>query len=218
MKDLTANSGKFTDPETTADGKRRATVALERPETLWFNTGSLCNITCENCFMASSPSNDALVYITAAEVSSYLDQLEQRGWPVGEIGFTGGEPFMNPDMIAMTRAALDRGHEVLILTNAMRPMMRPVVRDGLAALIADHGDRLTLRISLDHWSKPCTTPNAAAAPLPAASRAWNGCATQGARMAVAGRTTGTRPTPSRAPVTRRFTRATASTSTPTTRR
>ena len=39
---------------------------------------------------------------------------------MGEIGFTGGEPFMNPEMIAMAEAALSRGYEVLILTNAMR--------------------------------------------------------------------------------------------------
>ncbi len=41
-----------------------------------------------------------------------------------EIGFTGGEPFMNPEAIAMIAAALGRGFEVLVLTNAMRPMRR----------------------------------------------------------------------------------------------
>jgi len=72
---------------------------------------------------------------------------------VREIGFTGGEPFMNPQTCAMARAALERGHEVLILTNAMRPMMRPRVQAGLAALQRDFGARLTLRISVDHWSE-----------------------------------------------------------------
>ncbi|WP_101066110.1 radical SAM protein [Roseovarius salinarum] len=156
MKDTapqTANAGKFEDPQVTADGAPRAKVPLRAPQTLWFNTGTLCNIECRNCYILSSPTNDALVYITEAEVHDYLDQIGARGWPVREIGFTGGEPFMNPEMIAMARAALERGFEVLILTNAMRPMMRPRVQDGLRDLAAAHGDRLTLRISIDHWSE-----------------------------------------------------------------
>lgn len=189
MKDLDANRGKFTDPEFTADGSRRATVALERPETLWFNTGSLCNITCANCYMASSPSNDALVYITAAEVAAYLDQLSERGWPVREIGFTGGEPFMNPDMIAMARDALERGYEVLILTNAMRPMMRPREQEGLAALIGDFGDRLTLRISLDHWSEDMHDAERGRGAFARSIEGMAWLRDHGARMAVAGRTT-----------------------------
>ncbi|WP_425098516.1 radical SAM protein [Tropicibacter sp. S64] len=152
MKDSAqANSGKFLDPDVTADGSERARVALSDPQTLWFNTGTLCNITCANCYIESSPENDRLVYLTEAEVVDFLDQLDERGWGVREIGFTGGEPFMNPAMIPMARAALLRGYEVLILTNAMRPMMRRRVREGLEALHRDFGDKLTLRVSLDHF-------------------------------------------------------------------
>ena len=83
-----------------------------------------------NCYIDSSPKNDALVYLTEAEVTDYLDQLDDRNWQVDEIAFTGGEPFMNPEMIGMTSAALARGYQVLILTNAMRPMMRRRVKEG----------------------------------------------------------------------------------------
>ena len=155
MKDnlhATANAGKFRDRRVTADGQPRASVPLSHPETLWFNTGTLCNITCANCYIESSPTNDALVYITADEVSGYLDQVQDRGWPVREIGFTGGEPFMNPQMIEMAERALARGFEVLILTNAMQPMMRPRVQAGLSRLQAEYGGRLTLRVSLDHYT------------------------------------------------------------------
>ncbi len=144
--------GKFQDPQITAAGESRASVALSDPQTLWFNTGTLCNIECVNCYIQSSPSNDALVYITTAEVVDFLDQLDARGWGVREIGFTGGEPFMNPDMIDMAEACLARGYEVLILTNAMRPMMRKTMRAGLLRLRAEYGDRLTLRISVDHYA------------------------------------------------------------------
>jgi hypothetical protein len=154
MKDTgvrTANIGKFQDSFVTADGSERASVALSNPETLWFNTGTLCNIECKNCYILSSPTNDALVYITAEEVRDYLDQLEYRNWQVREIGFTGGEPFMNPQMIDMTRAALERGYDVLILTNAMLPMMRKSMRAGLLELNAAFPGKMTLRISVDHF-------------------------------------------------------------------
>ena len=153
MKDLNIGTlAKFKDPYTTAKGEARAAVALANPETLWFNTGTLCNIECVNCYIESSPTNDRLVYITTAEVVDYLDQLETRNWGVREIAFTGGEPFMNPDMIDMTRAALVRGYDVLILTNAMRPMMRKSMKAGLLELNAAYPGKLTLRISVDHWS------------------------------------------------------------------
>ncbi|MEW9921849.1 radical SAM protein [Marimonas sp. MJW-29] len=156
MKDLearrnSANIGKFRDPHVTATGEARATVAMSHPQTLWFNTGTLCNIECVNCYIASSPTNDALVYITAEEVRDYLDQLEDRNWGVREIAFTGGEPFLNPEMIQMTEAALARGYEVLILTNAMRPMMRKRVQTGLKRLNEAYPGKLTLRVSVDHY-------------------------------------------------------------------
>ncbi|MEO0391533.1 MAG: radical SAM protein, partial [Pseudomonadota bacterium] len=155
MKDTPhGNDGKFLDPVWTADGSERARVRLSNPQTLWFNTGTLCNIECTNCYIASSPTNDALVYLTEADVQTYLDQLEQRNWEVREIAFTGGEPFMNPAMPAMARAALAAGYEVLILTNAMRPMMRPRVQDALLELHAAYPGHLTLRISLDHYAAP----------------------------------------------------------------
>ncbi|MBZ0123633.1 MAG: 4Fe-4S cluster-binding domain-containing protein, partial [Roseovarius sp.] len=87
---------KFRDPLVTAGGQPRARVALSRPKTLWFNTGTLCNIACANCYIESSPENDRLVYITEAEMRDFLDQARARGWPLSEVGFTGGEPFMNP--------------------------------------------------------------------------------------------------------------------------
>ena len=142
---------KFRDPDITADGKRRASVAFSGLETLWFNTGTLCNLTCSNCYIESSPTNDALVYLTAREVRVYLDEIERDRLEVKEIGFTGGEPFMNPDFIAMLADSLERGFRVLVLTNAMRPMMK------LAAPLLDlgqrFGDKLIIRVSLDHYTE-----------------------------------------------------------------
>ncbi|MEM9938240.1 MAG: radical SAM protein [Pseudomonadota bacterium] len=143
---------KFDHPEITAKGEPRAHVAYSGTKTLWFNTGTLCNIECTNCYIESSPTNDRLVYLSRADVRPYLDELEQAGEVGIEIGFTGGEPFMAPDMIHILRDVLERGFSVLMLTNAMQPMLRPRIKGGLMDLKERYGARLTLRVSLDHYT------------------------------------------------------------------
>lgn len=182
-----ANLGKFEDPYVTATGEERAKVALSSPETLWFNTGTLCNIECANCYILSSPTNDALVYITADEVDCYLDQIVARKWPIREVAFTGGEPYMNPEFNEMTRRALARGYDVLVLTNAMRPMMRKAVRAGISELIAEFGDKLTFRISVDHWSEELHDKERGTGSFAKTLEGMRWLRDQGAKMAVAGR-------------------------------
>lgn len=142
---------KFQDPYVTAGGETRARVDFQALRTLWFNTGTLCNLTCANCYIESSPRNDSLVYLSAAEVSEYLDEIEREGMPTEEIGFTGGEPFMNPEFIPMLDDALFRGFRVLVLTNAMKPMMKRAKE--LLHLRERHGEQLDLRVSIDHYTE-----------------------------------------------------------------
>jgi hypothetical protein len=139
---------KFRDPARTARGEPRAVVVPGKQNTLWFNTGSLCNIACRSCYMESSPRDRRLAYLTLAEVEPFLD--EAMGLGTGLIGFTGGEPFMNPDLPGMLDAVLARGMRALVLTNAMRPMQR--LRPRLLAL-RPQAARLTLRVSLDHYTQ-----------------------------------------------------------------
>lgn len=141
---------KFVDPLTTAAGEPRARVPLVALDTLWFNTGTLCNLACATCYIESSPTNDALIYLSADAVARYLDEIAAGAFATREIGFTGGEPFMNPAVVPMLDDALNRGHAALILTNAMKPMRRHEA--VLLDLHARHGDRLTLRVSLDHYT------------------------------------------------------------------
>jgi len=140
---------KFQDPLVTARGERRAQVPLRGLDTLWFNTGTLCNLTCHNCYIESSPKNDRLVYLSAAEVGAYLDEIEALGLGTRLIGFTGGEPFMNPEFPAMLDLAMARGFAVLVLTNAMKPMHKR--KTALLALRERYGERLTIRVSIDHY-------------------------------------------------------------------
>ena len=142
---------KFSDPKVTAKGEVRAHVAMTGLDTLWFNTGTLCNLACSSCYIESSPTNDALVFISHAHVARYLDEIAADNLPTREIAFTGGEPFMNPEMVAILDDVLGRGFEALVLSNAMKPMQR--YKDDLLRLRETYGDKLTMRISLDHHTK-----------------------------------------------------------------
>ena len=179
---------KFEHPDWTATRERRATVALERLETLWINTGTLCNITCRNCYIESTPTNDRLVYITRAEAAAYFDEIERDGLGTREIGFTGGEPFMNPHLLGMVRDALERGLEALVLSNAMQPMQRPRIKKGLLELKEGFGRRLTIRVSLDHHTKDLHETERGAGSWARTLAGLDWLAQNGLRIAIAGRT------------------------------
>lgn len=102
-----------------------------------------------------------------------------------EIGFTGGEPFMNRDMAAMMRAALERGFEALVLTNAMRPMRR--FEEALKAIAREHGGRVVMRVSLDHYTKAVHEAERGAGTWDKAVDGLKWLEANGFRVAVAGR-------------------------------
>lgn len=177
---------KFSDPDLTAGGEPRARVRLRRLETLWINTGTLCNLACPTCYIESSPVNDALVYLGLAEAEAYFDEARPLG--ARTIGFTGGEPFMNPDMVAMMRSALARGFDLLVLTNAMRPMRR--FEAALAAIGRGQGDRVVMRVSLDHHDAAAHEAERGAGSWRKALDGLAWLAANGFRVAVAGRRLG----------------------------
>ena len=148
-ENISCASMKFRDPEVTAKGEVRARVDFQAYQTLWFNSGTLCNIACRNCYIESSPKNDRLSYLTHAEVHRFLDEADTLHPRPSEIGFTGGEPFMNPDIIAMLEDGLERGFRVLVLTNAMKPMHH--VKAKLQTLNRSYPGKLSVRVSIDHY-------------------------------------------------------------------
>src|SRR4030081_1705198 len=142
---------KFRDPFVTAAGERRAQVALRALDTLWFNTGTLCNLTCQQCYIDSSRKNDRLVYLSAAEAGEYLDEIERLGLGTQLIGFTRGEALMKPGMSAKVVLARARSFPAFVLPNAMKPMHK--VKPALLRLRDRYGDRLTIRVSIDHYGR-----------------------------------------------------------------
>ena len=146
MSNLSDN--KFKDQKVTADGSNRAFIEARNIKTLWFNTGTLCNIECRNCYIESSPKNDSLAYLTFEEVKSFIDEAVDKNLGTNEIGFTGGEPFMNKDIMKMIDYSLRKGLKVLVLSNAMKPML-----NRTKELIKLNHSNLTIRVSIDHYEK-----------------------------------------------------------------
>ena len=93
VTEITAAEAKFTDPDFTLDGDTRAAVDPRVLETLWINTGSLCNLTCENCYIESSPTNDRLAYISLREVCQLLDEIESEKMGTGKSASQAANPF-----------------------------------------------------------------------------------------------------------------------------
>jgi MoaA/NifB/PqqE/SkfB family radical SAM enzyme len=142
------SDNKFKDQKVTADGSNRAFIEARNIKTLWFNTGTLCNIECRNCYIESSPKNDSLAYLTFEEVKSFIDEAVDKNLGTNEIGFTGGEPFMNKDIMKMIDYSLRKGLKVLVLSNAMKPML-----NRTKELIKLNHSNLTIRVSIDHYEK-----------------------------------------------------------------
>jgi len=147
----TVSYKKWENLKITAKGEERGHVPFSGFKTLWFNTGTLCNLECKNCYIESSPKNDRLVYITRDDVTPFLDEIKEEKWDVTDIAFTGGEPFLNPHIIEILEEVLKRDFSVLVLTNAFRVLKR--WEKKLHLLKQAYGDKLRFRVSLDHYTQ-----------------------------------------------------------------
>ena len=136
---------KFNNLKLTDNGKARAFIEAKDLKTLWFNTGTLCNLTCKNCYIESSPTNDRLYYLSFDEYLTMMNEAKEDKFNLSEIGFTGGEPFLNKEFPKMLNHAVKQGMDVLVLTNAMKPML-----NKKSEILMIDRERLTFRISIDH--------------------------------------------------------------------
>jgi molybdenum cofactor biosynthesis enzyme MoaA len=119
-------------------------VALD---TLWFQVaGTLCNLECTHCFISSSPTNRSHAMMDLATVRRYLAEAARLG--VKEYYFTGGEPFLNPQLLEILEATLGQG-PASVLTNGV--LVRPETARRLKAMADASPYSLDLRISIDGW-------------------------------------------------------------------
>jgi molybdenum cofactor biosynthesis enzyme MoaA len=123
-------------------------------DTLWFQVaGTLCNLACRHCFISCSPANHSHAMMTRAEVRGFLEEARSLG--VREYYFTGGEPFMNPEMLGITADALAQG-PVTILTNGL--LLTPERSRRLRELFDASEYSLDLRVSIDGWDAAANDP------------------------------------------------------------
>ena len=96
------------------DRKPEAFPAL--PRRLYIEPTSLCNLNCEMCFRKSW-INESYGNIDAASVIGLMDEsIFADG--VDTVFFGGmGEPLIHPEIMAMIRAAKERGKKVELITN-----------------------------------------------------------------------------------------------------
>ena len=123
-------------------------------DTLWFQvSGTICNLKCNHCFIACSPKNHRHEMLTYEVVVRYLEEAKALG--VREYYFTGGEPFMNRDMLSILERTLQQG-PASVLTNGL------LIKDRTAERLRKLSDgtpySLDLRISLDGWDAETNDP------------------------------------------------------------
>lgn len=118
-------------------------------DVLWFQVaGTVCNIACTHCFIACSPRNRSHEIMTLEEIRPYLAEAKRLG--VREYYFTGGEPFINREMLAILEETLKQG-PATVLTNGM--LLKPEVCARLRELFDSSRYSLDLRVSLDGFTR-----------------------------------------------------------------
>lgn len=137
-------------PHSTAAPK----VGLRSLDTLWFQVGgTVCNLACTHCFVSCSPTNHTHEMMTLPEVRRSLAEAAELG--VREYYFTGGEPFLNPEMEAILEETLKLG-PANVLTNGL--LLDPARCARLKSLEEGSDYSLDLRISLDGYDAATNDP------------------------------------------------------------
>lgn len=114
-------------------------------DTLWIQvTGTVCNIACKHCFIACGPKNDSHEIMETRAVLAVLDRAREEG--VRDYYFTGGEPFLHPDILLLIERTLAQG-PLGILTNGILIDETTAVRLGELFRASDYS--LDLRVSID---------------------------------------------------------------------
>jgi len=114
-------------------------------DVLWLQvTGTVCNLACTHCFITCGPKNDSHPVMATDDVLSSLARAEREG--VKELYFTGGEPFLHPDILLLIERALAVA-PLSVLTNGV--LIDPPMARRLHELSEASAYSLELRVSVD---------------------------------------------------------------------
>jgi sulfatase maturation enzyme AslB (radical SAM superfamily) len=121
---------------------------LHALDALWFQVGgTICNLWCTHCFISCSPENHKFGFMSRETVQKFLEESKPLG--VKEYYFTGGEPFMNRDMLGILEDTLAIG-PATVLTNGILLHERVVRR--LKEIISRSVYSLEIRVSIDGFT------------------------------------------------------------------
>ncbi len=127
---------------------------LESLDELWFQAGgTLCNLSCNHCFISCHPGNDNFGFMDLETIRRYLQESQALG--VKEYYFTGGEPFLNRDMLQVLEETLAIG-PATVLTNGT--VFTPSSIKALQAVSEQSLYSLELRVSIDGYSPQTNDP------------------------------------------------------------
>jgi len=141
---LTQKQQRSPDWYRTSAGHPRGFIHTHALDELWFHTGTACNLACPFCLEGSKPGDDRLQLMRFDDAQPFID--EAVALSVKQFSFTGGEPFINKDIIRILDYAL-RYRPCLVLTNATEPLIK---RIGQLESLLNHTHPLHFRVSLDH--------------------------------------------------------------------
>lgn len=117
---------------------------------MWFFTGSKCNLTCTHCYVDSSPTADQHPFLTLETFKNSINETLSKNYKKLDIYFTGGEPFVNPDLVEMLKESLKHA-DTTILTNATK--ISKSMAKKLASLQNNTNKKLIFRVSVDGPTK-----------------------------------------------------------------
>lgn len=129
----------------TPDGSPRGFIQSYALDELWLHTGTACNLACPFCLEGSKPGDNRLQLMRFDDAKPYIDEALTLG--AKQFSFTGGEPFINKDMVRILDYALQH-RPCLVLTNATEPLIKRLKQ--LEPLL-DCEHQLHFRVSLDHF-------------------------------------------------------------------
>ncbi len=122
---------------------------LDALDNLWFQvSGTLCNIACNHCFISCSPRNHTFEFMTLEQVRGYIEESIEMG--VKEYYFTGGEPFMNREILDILELALQHA-PATVLSNGM--LIKEKTARRLEQLAENSIYSLEIRISIDGFTE-----------------------------------------------------------------
>lgn len=140
--EITANAPAAPDPQDIP------WAPLYSLDALWFQVGgTICNLWCTHCFISCSPENHSFGFMPRALVRTFLNESQEIG--VKEYYFTGGEPFMNKDMLGILEDTLTIG-PATVLTNGILIPERTAQR--LQTIVSRSRYSLELRVSIDGFT------------------------------------------------------------------